>query len=302
MKHQETAMSIPGSAVPISAALPAAAERRVQSIVGLLPRISELAGLIARQIDQWPCSELEGTLKTHMASLSALRFELLVSPGLRAGPSERDLAAFRRQVETVSDCTAATWEAVRSFGNAAIAQASHLQDLVTDFTMEFRALVRRCEEEARAAEALHAHLAQRAASAAAESRDAMGQLITRHGSVRDQLQRLDQLNNVGRSAQRAAYDLAESHTALRSVLKDVPRRLAGGLLEKLRDLVASDVSSPADELRAAQHARADLQAGLSQVLSELVQLQAARQDAQVWLTALVRAANDCAEPPAVRAA
>ena len=294
---------IPADAVPISAALPAAAERRVQSIVdGQLPRISQLAALVGREIDSWPCSELQGTLQTHMNALSALRFELLVSPGLRAGPSERDLAAFRRQVEAVSDCTAATWEAVRSFAAAAAGQAARLQELVTNFAMEFRALARRCEEEARAAEALHAHLAQRAASAAADSRDAMGQLITRHGSVRDLLLRLDQLNIVGRSAQRASYDLAESHTALRSVLKDVPRRLAGGLLEKLRDLVASDVSSPADELRAAQHARADLQAGLSQVLAELVQLQAARQDAQVWLTALVRAAADCAEPPAAQAA
>ena len=228
---------------------------RVRALVERqLPRLAQLTASMRQRVLAAGGSEVEAALRAHLDVVNALRFELLVSPGLRAGPRDSDEAAFRRQVAAVADCTESSWLAIRRYMEQGAVNPGEGELLASEFTMEFRALHRRV------------------ADAGAPP-----------GSPWDGLQ---QLCETARPAQAAAYGWAESQGALRGTFRQLAVRLGGGLLERLKVLVAGDVSAPTDEMRHAQQARGELQGALSGALTDLTRAQGAGEDLLVWLEAL----------------
>ncbi|TFZ08391.1 hypothetical protein [Ramlibacter humi] len=270
------------------AAAPGSAEGRVRGIAAQqVPKVREAALALREQVVSWDFAGLESVLLSHLNGLAGLRFDLLVSPGLRAGPLERDQAAFRGQVAAVSDCTEATWRALRRTLELGKGARGEAEALAAEFAMESRSLLRRVAEESRTAGALQATLQARAHQAATEAaRKALHDMAARNGGVFGLLDRLQRLCDAARPLQASAYELAEAHTELLGTMRKLAARLKGGLLERLRALVTGEMGSPADELRQAQQARSELQSGLSEAISEVQRVQSCSQDLLVWLKAV----------------
>lgn len=254
------------------------------TVAGMLPRLQEACGALHRHVRESSCGMLHAVLQAHLSAVGALHFELLVSPGLRASPREKDAAMFRKEVAAVSGCTEATWIAARRFLEEAASSRAETEALASDFAIEMRALHRRVGEAAQTAATVQAHLQARAgAQPQLSGQKGFCELVTRNTSDRELLDQLQRMCESTRPAQSAAYQLAECQSALRSALGDLTARLRGGLLERLRVLVSGDVDAPAAELREAQQARAELQSALAEAIAATMRVQACCQDLGVWL-------------------
>ncbi len=258
-----------------------------------LPRLQDLAGALEEQVAATQAADLHATLQTHAHAISALRFDLLVAPGLRAGPLERDLASFRAQVLAVSESTAAPWSAARRHLEMTAGARARAATLGAEFTMEFRGLMRRVAEESQSTATLQQHLEARLAPGVVP-RGPMQDLLARNQRVRAALQALERLGESGRPAQRAAYQAMEAHSSLHLALRTLAGRLRGGLLERLRVLVATQGGWSAGELQDARKARDDLQQALAAATAAVDLLHACSQELLDWLAQVRKEASRCA--------
>jgi len=258
----------------------------------LLERLRESVRALHAHLQECGCGKLQSALHAHWASVGALHFELLVSPGLRAGPLERDAARFRREVAAVSECTEITWSALRQFMEKAAGHRAGTEALACDFALELRTIQRRVTDATQSAATMHSHLAARAdALPGLSGKPAFSELVARNTVDCRLLETLQQLCDSARPAQGTAFQLAENQGALAGTLRGLAAKLRGGLLERLRVLVMGDVDAPGAELREAQQARAELQSALADAIAAAMRVQASCQDLAVWLHSIER---DCA--------
>lgn len=245
-------------------------------------RLRTLAGAaeaLQQHLASWPGRGLAPALAAHQAAACSLRFERLVGAGLRAGPSERDEAAFRGEVAAVSQCTERTWAAVRDALHAVASAPIESDAVVLDFVMECRGLQ---VQEAGVAAAL---------AGAGGRQDAWP---AQDGAALDRLRQVQQVRAAGAGAQAAAYLLLDGRASLAWQLRKLADGLRGGLLERLRALVMHNVSTPAGELAAAQMARAELEAALAETRAHLGRVEAGQQQLLHSLDALRAALAEAA--------
>lgn len=241
-----------------------------------LRTLAQAAEALRQHLAAWPGRGLAGALAAHQAAACSLRFERLVGAGLRAGPSERDEAAFRREVAAVSECTERTWAAVRDALRVVASAPIESDAVVLDFVVECRGLQ---VQEAGVAAAL------------AGGQDAWS---AQDGAALDRLRQVQQVRAAGAGAQAAAYLLLDGRASLAWQLRKLADGLRGGLLERLRALVMHNVSTPAGELAAAQMARAELEAALAETRAHLARVEAGQQQLLHSLDALRAALAEAA--------
>lgn len=238
-----------------------------------LRTLGQAAQALRQHLAGWPGRGLAPALAAHQAAACSLRFERLVGAGLRAGPSEREEAAFRREVAAVSECTERTWAAVRDALRVVACAPIESDAVVLDFVVECRGLQ-----------------VQEAGLAAALAGGGGGQ----DGAALDRLRQVQQVRAAGAGAQAAAYLLLDGRASLAWQLRKLADGLRGGLLERLRALVMHNVSTPAGELAAAQMARAELESVLAETRAHLARVEAGQQQLLHSLDALRAALAEAA--------
>lgn len=240
---------------------------------GQAPHVAQLRTAMARQVAAWDGAGLERALSAHLAAVAALRFELLVSPGLRAGPLGRDEAAFRQQVTAVSACTEATWAQVRQFLEQGSRDAD-AQSTFSDFILEMRSIQRGVAELGPQLEQITHDLNARQAQATSEvGRRALAELACKAAALTQRLQLLRALQEVGHAVQKIGWRLDDESGVCRETLRKLGRVLSHGLLERLRALIVLDHFAPEEEMRAAQLARTELQVQLAGAIAQVTRLQ-----------------------------
>jgi hypothetical protein len=241
-----------------------------------LPQLAQLRETLTQQAAAWDSSALESALSDHLGAVTALRFELLVSPGLRAGPLGRDEAAFRLQVATVSACTEATWSEIKRFLERS-SRSDEASETFSDFILEVRSVQRGVAELLPQVDQLAHELKAREAEASTElGRHALAELTLKAATVMLRLQQLRSLVSSGYEVQKIGYQLGDEGAACRGVLKRLGQTLGHGLLERLRALIALEHFVPGEEMHAAQEARGQLQLHLAEAAEHLMQLRECR--------------------------
>lgn len=260
----------------------AAVVRAGASLEGLagqrLRVLSAAAQALRGHLARWPGPLLGPALAAHQEAVCLLHFERLVGAGLRAGPSERDEAAFRREVAAVSECTQVTWDAVRNALQAVASAPVESDAVVLDYVIEFRALQRKEAEVSAKLASLSGDLGRQAEAAAATGGADATALLERSTAAMRRLRQIQQVRAAGAGVQAAAYLLLDGRASLAYQLRKLVDTLRGGLLERLRLLVLHNVSTPAGELAAAQMARGELETSLAEVRAHLARVEAGQQD------------------------
>ena len=238
-----------------------------------LPRLAQLREAMEQQSAVWHGAALERALSDHLASVAALRFELLISPGLRAGPLDRDEAAFRLQVAMVSSCTETTWAEIKRFLERS-GHSDEAADTFSDFILEVRSVQRGVAELMPQLDQLAHELKAREANAGSEvGRQALAELTLKAAAVMERLQQLRVLHDSGYAVQKIGYRLGDEGATCRGTLRKLGQALSHGLLERLRALIALEHFAPGEEMRAAQQARSELQVQLAEAIDQITQLQ-----------------------------
>ncbi|TWO69983.1 hypothetical protein FN976_16690 [Caenimonas sedimenti] len=238
-----------------------------------LPHLAQLREAMEQRSAAWQGAALERALSDHLAAVAALRFELLISPGLRAGPLDRDEAAFRLQVAVVSSCTESTWAETKRFLECS-GHSDEAADTFSDFILEVRSVQRGVAELLPQLEQLMQELQAREAAAGSEiGRQALAELRLKAATVMERLQQLRVLHDAGYQVQKIGYRLGDESAACRGTLRKLGQALSHGLLERLRGLIALEHFAPGEEMRAAQQARSELQVQLAEAIDQVTRLQ-----------------------------
>jgi hypothetical protein len=279
----------PAAAAPLSPAFVLEAQTRLAWMTAKqLPQLAQLCEMMEKRAAHWQGAALEQALCDHLAAVEALRFELLVGAGLRAGPLDRDEVAFRTQVALVSSCTESAWTEIRGFLERA-EPAGHADEPFSDFTLELRSVQRGVAELTPQLERLLQDLKNREAEAAtALGRQALAELAQKAVAVLQRLQRLGRLHAAGHEVQKLAYRLGDEGAACRGTLRRLAQALGRGLLERLRALIALEHFAPGEDIHAAQQARAELQAQLVDAIEQVNGLREAQHALQQALAAMGR--------------
>ncbi len=279
--HAGTSPStVAGAATPLGPSFVLEAQGRLQRIVASqLPRLEELRSALAAQAADGAGTKLERVLPEHLAAVAALRFELLVAPGLRADPLPRDEATFREGVVAVTERTEATWGAIRDFVERGAGQAGEIAEDYADFILEVRSIQRTETELGPALREVAEQLRLRTANAASDvSRQALAELQRKVDGLLHRLAQLRAVCEAGHRVQRLAYELADENAVCRATLKSLAQRLGGGLLEHLHALVAPGRVAKSDALDQAQQARTELLRDLQEAVQRIAAMQERRGD------------------------
>jgi hypothetical protein len=204
-----------------------------------------------------------------------------VPQGIRASTSRRDEASFRAQVVAMAHCTEATWAALKTFMAVSSAQPARVDPLLSDFIMDVRGVQKRCEECA-------AVLRQWQPDPPGVGAEGAQELATRAIGCGQRVETLLALCDAARDVRRLVHDLEQERASLHAALTSLARALGGGLLDRLRQLVANRFGTPSDELAAAQKAQQEQQALLVDATARLVSFLTIRRDAADVLAAIGR--------------
>ncbi|NML44676.1 hypothetical protein HHL11_13005 [Ramlibacter sp. G-1-2-2] len=243
---------------------------------GKLPRLHALSGELRREAAQAEAAPLLAAFAEHLAASRALRFELLIPPGLRAAASRADEAAFRVQVQRVVDATAGTWTALRFYMGASAGAAARCDVLLSEFVMQARGLERGSAQWGRPLEAL-----RHATAGEGEAGDLLRSLLHHCDAFAEACE-------GARRVRRLAHEFEQQRAGVQAVLHKLAHRLGGGLLERLRPMIAGMPAASRDEIGAAQAARQVLEPLLAAAAVRLQQLEEARSQLAAALEAVER--------------
>lgn len=241
-----------------------------------VPRLQSLCQELRRELTAADAAPLVDALTEHHAAASALGFDLLIPRGLRAAVSRGEAAAFHGQVQRLVDATALTWGELRSFLGASAGSAAGADVLLSEFVMQARAVQRgagACAEPL-----ARARQAARAAAPAGWPVAPAGhaEFVARLEAMAARCDALEAACDAARRVRRLAQELAQDRAGAHAALNEVARSLGGGLLERLRLVLARTGAMAVDEIAVAQEARGDLRALLLGAVGRLHGLAAIR--------------------------
>jgi hypothetical protein len=244
-----------------------------------LPRLRELRARLHEEAQDWCGAPLALALKAHAAAAAAVRFDLLVAPGLRAGPTRQDEDIFRAQVEEVSTCTEITWLQLRDVlvqdtGGDSMAPAA------MDFVMGSRAIQREVAQVAQAMDLLRATLET---GPGGPGSDAVLERLRESARLLVPVARA--CEGAG-AVQKAVWRLADRQRASRDAFEQLAQVLRGGLLLRLGALLEPGAFPGSGELADAEQARDALVTCLHEAVRRLDAVRAAQDDLLAALEAM----------------